>query len=227
MRPYRPAAWGCPDTTSPGEVALQAVLARSFSRHRAEVCPEARTHRAISAFPAFRRSLVSPKAAVLQSQHRPTSLRTPRRSRRRRFRLESDGTEYSHKEVRVDSPLAPDYYLSDQSRRGILFDADLGSLCLPIHRVSPWRRAVAGVRSQGLQLQGGTAGRAVVLRGAVDGAYGERQRLLPSCQGEARRRRRRLHETPTEAILGSAPRPYPAGVVDRHRKQPEQHRAGS
>ena len=31
------------DTTSPGGGALQAVLARSFSRHRAEVCPEART----------------------------------------------------------------------------------------------------------------------------------------------------------------------------------------
>ena len=43
MRPNRPGARGCPDPTSPGGGALQAVLARSFSRHRAEVCPEART----------------------------------------------------------------------------------------------------------------------------------------------------------------------------------------
>ena len=42
MRPIRPAAGGCPDTTSPGGGALQAVLARIFSRHWAEMCPEAR-----------------------------------------------------------------------------------------------------------------------------------------------------------------------------------------
>ena len=43
LRPNRRGAQGCPDTTSPGGGALQAVLARSFSRHRAEVCPEAPT----------------------------------------------------------------------------------------------------------------------------------------------------------------------------------------
>ena len=43
MRPNRRGAQGCPDTTSPGGGALQAVVARSFSRHRAEVCPEAHT----------------------------------------------------------------------------------------------------------------------------------------------------------------------------------------
>ena len=106
MRPNRPGARGCPDTTSPGGGALQAVLAQ-------------------------------PRSAVLRSQHRPTSLRTPRRSGRRRFksclRLESDGTEYPNKEVRVDSTLAPDYNLSDQPGRAVLLDADLGSLCLPIH----------------------------------------------------------------------------------------------
>ena len=42
MRPYRPGARGCSDTIWPGGGALQAVLARFFSRHRAEVCPEAR-----------------------------------------------------------------------------------------------------------------------------------------------------------------------------------------
>ena len=43
MRTNRPRAPGCPDTTSPGGGALQAVLVRSFSRHRAEVFPETRT----------------------------------------------------------------------------------------------------------------------------------------------------------------------------------------
>ena len=43
MRPTRRGAPGCPDTTSPGGGALQAVVARSFSQHRAEVLPEART----------------------------------------------------------------------------------------------------------------------------------------------------------------------------------------
>ena len=36
MRPNRLGAQGCPDSTSPGGGALQAVLSRSFSRHRAE-----------------------------------------------------------------------------------------------------------------------------------------------------------------------------------------------
>ena len=50
MRPTRRGAPGCPDTTSLGGGALQAVVARSFSQHRAEALPEARTP--IPAFPA-------------------------------------------------------------------------------------------------------------------------------------------------------------------------------
>ena len=41
--------------------------------------------------------------------------------------------ECPNKEGRVDSTLAPDYNLSDWPGRGLL-DADLGSLCLPIHK---------------------------------------------------------------------------------------------
>ena len=39
------------------------------------------------------------------------------------------------REVRVDSTLPPVYNLSDQPGRGVLFSADLGSLCLPIQNV--------------------------------------------------------------------------------------------
>ena len=110
---------------------------RDLSPGTGPKCAPKLAHRAISAFPALRHSLVSPRSAVLR-HHRRMSRRTPRRSGHRRFksclRLESDGTEYPNKEVRVDSTLAPDYNLSDQPGRGVLFDADLGSLCLPIHK---------------------------------------------------------------------------------------------
>ena len=40
-------------------------------------------------------------------------------------------------EVSVDSTRVPVYNLSDQPGRGVLFTADLGSLCLPIHTTFP------------------------------------------------------------------------------------------
>ena len=49
------------------------------------------------------------------------------------FPLFSQSRTDPNKEVRGDSTLAPDYNLSDQPETGVLFDADLESLCLPIH----------------------------------------------------------------------------------------------
>ena len=42
MRPYRPGARGCPDTTSPSGGALRAVLARCLFGRRTEMHPESR-----------------------------------------------------------------------------------------------------------------------------------------------------------------------------------------
>ena len=137
MRPNRPGARGCvPETTSSAEGPYRPSWL-DFSSGTGPKCAPKLADRAISAFLGVRHSLVSPRSAVLR-HHRTMSRRTPRRSGLRRFksclRLESDGTEYPNKEIRVDSTLAPGYNLSDQPGRGVLFDADLGSLCLPIHK---------------------------------------------------------------------------------------------
>ena len=75
--------------------------------------------------------------------------------------------EQAEQEVRVDSTLPPDYNLSDQPGRGVLLNADLGSLCLPIHNehgnkelvavsdgyresTASWREMLLDLRRRGL-----------------------------------------------------------------------------
>ena len=109
---------------------------RDSARHR--TAPKI-AHRAASALLDRHHSLLSPRSAVLR--HHPVDvaahlsvLRLSSVQELSPARIRWHGVpEQAEQEVRVDSTLPPDYNLSDQPGRGVLLNADLGSLCLPIH----------------------------------------------------------------------------------------------
>ena len=115
MRPNRPGAGGCPDTTSPGGGVLHRPSSHVFSPGTGPKCAPKLADRAVSPFLALRRSRVAHGRLSSATTGRCRGAH-PRRSGCRRFksclRLASDTKECPNKEVRVDSTLAPDYNLT-------------------------------------------------------------------------------------------------------------------